>query len=301
MDTFDAWPVPVTDHLRRAYGDPVSVERLGGMSGAAVHRLRFADGSVIVKAGSGRRNRRESLFYRYAGDPLLRAGVSLPRLLWSAELPDGSWLVLEDIPTPVPVVLHDRWQPDARMVAMLARLHALALDLPDELATYEEWDWAEEVTDAALTFFEPATARELAAPLRALREEAMHLGERWCWISGDPNPNNWGLRADGSPVLYDWELVRRGTPPIDLAILVTGLGDEAMYEQVAACYLDAWRATTNRPPWAGATLARDIALGKVWSVATFLRACVTNEGRIPERLRGQLAEYVPPWVQRLAR
>ncbi len=36
MDLFADWPEPVTAHLRRAYGAPVTVERLGGMSVARV-------------------------------------------------------------------------------------------------------------------------------------------------------------------------------------------------------------------------------------------------------------------------
>jgi hypothetical protein len=105
-----------------------------------------------------------------------------------------------------------------------------------------------------------------------LRDEAQHLIASWCWISGDPNPSNWGTRADGSLVLFDWELVRRGTPPTDLAILVSGLGDEAKYAEMAACYLTIWPAIDGRRSWPAATLARDIALAKVWTVVMLLRA-----------------------------
>ncbi|MGD9893342.1 MAG: phosphotransferase [Dehalococcoidia bacterium] len=297
MEIFDAWPAPVTDHLRDVYGVPVAVEQPGGMSGASVHRVRFAMGSVIVKASV---SPRESLFYRHAGERLERGGVFAPHLLWSGDGDGLHWLVLEDIPTPAPSPPSDRWFPNPDMVAMIARLHTLALDLPAALSTYKPWDWTVEVTESALSFFPASVARTLASPLRSLRDEAQHLGVAWCWISGDPNPSNWGMRDDGSLVLYDWELVRRGAPPTDVAILVAGLGDEAKYDEIAACYLTAWRAMTDAPPWSPSALSRDIALAKVWSVATLLRACMTGKANVPQRVRDHLSEFVPPWVRSLA-
>src|SRR5579883_2966731 len=50
--------------------------------------------------------------------------------------------------------------------------------------------------------------------------------------TGDPNPTNWGLRADGTIVLYDWERFGQATPAIDLAITVPGLGDRAVFQKV---------------------------------------------------------------------
>jgi thiamine kinase-like enzyme len=298
MDSFEAWPATVTSHLRAVYGIPIAIERPGGMSGASVHRVRFAEGSVIVKSSS---SGRESLFYRHADDQLERGGVCAPRLLWSAEIDELHWLVLEDIPASAPIAPPDRWQPNAGMVAMIARLHSLTLALPVELANFAKWDWTVDATDDALSFFPAAVARNLAPPLQALREEAQHLAAPWCWISGDPNPSNWGTRADGSLVLFDWELVRRGTPPTDLAILVAGLGDETKFAQMAACYLDLWQTISAKRSWPAATLARDIALAKIWTVVMLLRACVSGRANVPAELRGQMAESVPPWVRSLAR
>jgi aminoglycoside phosphotransferase (APT) family kinase protein len=187
------------------------------------------------------------------------------------------------------------------MVAMIARLHSLTLDLPVELAAYPKWDWTAEATDGALSFFPTAAAVELTSPLRSLRDEAQHLTAPRCWISGDPNPSNWGIRADGSLVLYDWELVRRGTPPTDLAILVAGLGDETKFGEMAACYMETCRTQGLTPMWPVATLTRDIALAKIWTVVMLLRACVSGTANVPEQLRDQMASMVPPWVRSLAR
>jgi aminoglycoside phosphotransferase (APT) family kinase protein len=184
---------------------------------------------------------------------------------------------------------------------MLARLHTLTLDLPSELHTIEAWRWTDAMTDAALTFFSAGIAREIDAPFRALQEAAQHLDTPCCWTSGDPNPSNWGERADGTPVLYDWELVRRGVPALDLAVLVAGLGDAAKYEAVAACYLEERSRLTDAPAWRAESLPRDIALAKAWTVASLLRACVTGGGRVPDALRAQLTEDVPPWIISIAR
>ena len=49
-------------------------------------------------------------------------------MAWSCHLPDTHWLVLEDIPHPLPVPALDRWRPDPRVVAVLARLHRTTRD-----------------------------------------------------------------------------------------------------------------------------------------------------------------------------
>lgn len=266
------------------------------MSGARVFRLRLDHDSVVVKASS---SGREALFYARVAPRLRPIGVPIPDLLWSARAEGEHWLVLEDIPTPLPVPAMDLWQPDPAMVAVLARLHAHELDLPSEPFSHDGWRWTDAVTDAALSFFAPAVAASLTRPLRALQEQAQHLAEPRCWISGDPNPTNWGLRGDGSLALMDWELFRRGHPALDLAILIVGLGDGAKYERLAGCYVDQQRATGHLPAWPADMLARDIPLAKIWSVTVLLSTTVTGKGRVPDRLKAQLAEFVPPWIHQI--
>jgi len=293
-----AWPADVTRRLADTVGEPEAVEPLGGMSGSEVYLVRGARDSVVLKVSAGPR---EARFYTRVAPHLRPAGIPIPDLVWYEHVADRHWLILEHIPTPLPIPHRDSWSPDPRMVAVLARLHALPIDAPPADFRREEWRWTDAMSEAALSFFAPAEARSLAPAVRALQQEAQHLAEEWCWISGDPNPLNWGLRADGGLALFDWELFRRGAPPLDLAILVVGHGDAEKYEQLARCYLDQWRAVTSAPPWPPATLARDIALGKAWTfVALLSHIVVRGGGRVPDRLKEQLAEYVPPWLREIA-
>jgi hypothetical protein len=296
MEGWSGWPEPVREHIRRMYGVPVAVERLGGMSVARVYRARFAEGSLIVKTSP---RPAESLFYERVAGRLRQAGVAIPGLEWVAHLPDGHWLIIEDVPEPLPVPPRERWRPDPRVVAALVRLHRAtrdwALDFPESRAR----EWSDDATDAALTCFPAGAARGLAPLLRALQQEARRLAEGWCWISGDPSPPNWGVRGDGSAVLYDWELFRRGLPATDVAITVAGLGDTEKYRLAAGSYLEEWSRVGGGLPWTAETIARDIAVAKVGTVVMLLRAHADGAARVPAEHVAWLVEAVPGWVRSL--
>jgi hypothetical protein len=105
-----AWPPPLNNFLLATYGPPHSTERLGGMSGAGVWRVRFADGSVIVKAGS---KVEESRFYRAFAPTLREKGFAAPDLYWNGEYDSIHWIVIEDIPQLLP---RTRWLADPELL-----------------------------------------------------------------------------------------------------------------------------------------------------------------------------------------
>lgn len=288
-----AWPEPVIAHLRDTHGGPVSVERLGGMSVATVYRVRFARSSVVVKTSP---RPAESFFYESVAPRLREAGVPIPALECVVHLADGHWLVLEDIPGSFPVLPLDRWQPDPRVVAVLARLHRTtrdtALDFPESPAR----SWSDHVTEAALACFPSAVAAVLAPMLAAFQSEAAHLADSWCWISGDASPPNWGVRSDGSLALYDWELFRRGVPAGDLAPAVPGLPAPTHFRQMAAAYVAEWQRMDDTLPWSLEESARDIAVAKVATVAMLLSAYKDGTARVPDDFVERLVETVPPWL-----
>lgn len=279
-----------------AHGTPVAVERLAGMSLSGVWRVRFALGSVIVKAGP---SPFEARFYERAAPALRAAGVPIPELELAHHEPDTNWLVIEDIPEALPVAQADIWQPDPRIVAILARLHATTRAEPPDLPEPPAHAWTDEMTRAALSCFPASEAADLRPRLSAVQVECRSLVTPWCWISGDPNPRNWGLRTDGSPVLFDWERFGPGSPATDLAIIVPGLGDSSAYARAATAYLAAWN--DREPlPWDESTFARQIAIAKAVTVVQLLHGHVTGAAQVGADLLGWLTKAVPAWVRTIA-
>src|SRR5215213_2453034 len=177
MSDLAMWPTEVTRRLAGAVGDPDAVEPLGGMSGFEVYRVRGTRGSVVLKVSAGPR---EARFYTRIAPQLRPAGIPIPDLVWYGSLADRHWLVLEDIPAPLPISHRDEWTPDPRLVSVLAKLHARPIDATPEDFRREEWRWTDVMSEAALTFFAPEIASALAPSVRALQREAQHLAEEWC-------------------------------------------------------------------------------------------------------------------------
>lgn len=233
------------------------------MSQGQVYRAHSAEGTFIIK-GSPRAN--EALFYERIAPALRLSGVPMPALLWSFQQPAYFWIGLEDLSEAFP---RSRWVADPAVMAALARLHAHPAQLPFELPEMYRPCWDDKLTAEALSLLPPEDRARLKLPVRQLQEQAQFLFEPRCLISGDPNPANWGLRQDGSLALFDWERLSYGTPALDLAITVPGLGSPQIFRQVARVYatqvLHLSREKTPEP----ATFAYAIALAKVWNVLEF--------------------------------
>jgi RNA polymerase sigma factor (sigma-70 family) len=284
MDTLsfpENWPFALTDYLLTANGPPHSISHLGGMSGASVWLVQFRAGAVIVKH-SAKEN--ESRFYRQIAPTLRENGVISPELLWHGEYSDDYWLVLEYIPQPLP---RARWLADPALLAMLRRLHQLALTLPPALPLFQPL-WNDEMTAAALSCFPVAVATELRPDLAFYQYASSQLTPS-AYISGDPNPLNWGIRDDGTLVLFDWERFGYGPRALDLAITIPGLGSMDDYRLVAARY---WLATEPRE---AARLALDIAHAKVWIVVEFLSFYAAGN-QATGATAARLLEQIPTWL-----
>lgn len=241
----DHFPPAIQDFLQIAYGVPSAITPMYGLSHNRIWRVCFGETCFVVKALAAST---ESAFYQHVAPAL--AGVSTPKLKTAIHADDTDWLVLEYIPEKLP---RSRWLADPTVITTLYQLHhSPTQPTPDWPALFQP-TWHDAMTSAALTFF----AAENRPVLTGLQAEAQPLFEPHVWISGDPNPNNWGIRADGTVVLYDWERFGRGTPALDLAITIPGLGSTDAFRAVAAQYGDP-------------TLARQIALAKLWSVIEFL-------------------------------
>lgn len=288
----DEIPEPVRATLTKMLGSPPRLDRLGGMSRGPVLRASGADGGphLIVK---GRASAAEARIYREDAGLLSAHGIPTPRLYWSEQIDGAWWLVLEEIPEALP---RARWLADPELLAILHRLHHSPLTPP---AHYQP-GWSQELTEAGLNWFDDRERAELRLRLEELRRTCQPLFEPICPISGDPNPLNWGARADGSLVLFDWERCTLGTPAIDLAITIPVFGSESDFEQVASVYLSAG----NLPATAGEmnTLARRIKLAKAWVLVEFLANAHTQttgaddaDSKIRSTARWAASE-LPDWL-----
>ena len=249
----------------------------GGLTGRAVSRVTCADGRrFVVKAAV---HPREAEFYTGFAPALNARGIGTPRLEHLVEDEAGTHLLLEHIPHPLP---EDRWHADAGVLETLRTLHR-ATGLPEPRHAFRP-AWTAAMNRHALEHL-PAP---LEGKLEALRESAQHLFEPAGLISGDPNPMNWGLRDAGSPVLFDWDRFGLGTPALDLAITVPGLGSRADYERTAARY--AGEAEAPSP------LARDVALAKVWVIVEIIG--FIDSPAVAERM-GWFLETIPAWLEEL--
>lgn len=288
------WPERLQAWFTATLGVPRTTERLAGMSLNSVWRVRFDDASVIVKAGP---SAHEAHFYERVASSLRLASIPIPDLYHSFHEPERHWLLIEDIPRPLPIPSPDDWQPDDRIVTILARLHAATRARPPDLPAREPHRWRPEATSSALGFLQPDVATTLAPMLERLQRESESIDKPWCWISGDPKPRNWGLRADGTPVLFDWERFAPGVPAIDLAIVVPGLGTPTDYANVAAAYLDASEASLL---WNIDSLARQIAVAKVATVVQLLHGHATGSAQVSNDLLRWLHANAPAWIRMIA-
>jgi aminoglycoside phosphotransferase (APT) family kinase protein len=294
MKRSPTWPEAIDRYLQATYGPATAIERLGGMGPGQVHRARFPNVSVIVKRDA----RPTEVFFYTTIAPTLRAhDIPIPRLEWSGDADDMHWLIVEDIPRPLP---RERWGADPSVLKVLGRLHTLSS------AQVQPWpgafrpEWTKRMTAAALSWF-PAAIDDLQPLIGAIQGAHQHLFAPECCISGDPNPTNWGLRDDTSPVLFDWERFGFGTPALDLAITIPGLGDAATFKRSASLYLR--ERGQRRKPGADAVaqLAHHIGVAKMWSVVEFLSNAAT--GALPNSANTSI-EYIvrlfPEWAQRIA-
>lgn len=285
------WPVALRNYLHTEYGRPETTVPLQGLSHNNIWRVTYPSTSLIVKATN---QPREAHFYQRVAPAVPRLSDAVPVLEWLHPDAEKYWLVLEDIPEPLP---RSRWLADPEALAVLYELHRCALP-PPSFSLFRP-SWTDVTTNQALTHFAPSARKDLYPRLTGLQRQSQVLFQPQCWISGDPNPLNWGLRAHGGVVLYDWERLGWATPAIDLAITVPGFGDWQAFELVAETYLSV-RGSRNMNVDRINDFAREIALAKVWNVIEFLSmAAIGQVGRtdgVP-----LLVQSLPDWLENMGR
>lgn len=286
----DLWPGVVSDYLQSEYGAPTSITPLSGLSYNRIWRVCYQTTCVILKQSL---QAREATFYREAAPQFVAQGVPVPSLEWSNTIDQSEWLVLEHIPKPLP---RERWLADADQLKALHRLHHGWLHIEMAATWWFQPFWDDEMTEIALSFFPRDTVQSLRPLFIDLQTRSQPLFEAKCWISGDPNPMNWGLREDDSVVLFDWERFGRGTPALDLAITMPGFPQSEQFETVAARYLHQTEPSLIEIQ----RFAHHIALAKAWNLVEFVYMLQTDDVSDPSRF-AYLAEQLPDWLRMIER
>lgn len=233
-------------------------ENLSRMGVAKVHPgVDEKGGRVIDKYPV---NLVEYSFYTSAADELKSIGIKTPRLLHADA--EQSRLRLEYIPHKVS---QDEVSED-EVLLMLSRLHCYQ---PKPAWVYHHHGWTDSDLEKSLALLRlPDRA---AQQMRFLQQASDALFSQQYLLSGDTNAGNWGRRDNGDLVLFDWERFGTGSPAIDLAPLVKGMGSKKTITKIAERYSALSPVTTTTQ------LAAEIIIAKAWIVTEVI--VLLNERR----------------------
>ncbi|WP_227317966.1 phosphotransferase family protein [Cedecea davisae] len=221
----------------------------------------------------------EFSFYQYAAARLNQAGIDTPKLLSSDVILRK--LRLEYIPQKVEQT--DIANDD--VMAMLGRLHCFPANSE---WCYHPHRWSELALERALTLLGLPDCS--AQQFRLLQKYSDVLFDYQSLISGDTNAGNWGRRENGELVLFDWERFGKGSPAIDLAPLIKGMGTKQMFVDIAKRYCQlSFRHDVRQ-------LGREIALAKAWIVTEVIVLLEErNKKEFPLYLNWY-REQLPDWL-----
>ncbi|MCM7166804.1 MULTISPECIES: phosphotransferase family protein [Enterobacter] len=221
----------------------------------------------------------EYSFYEHAADPLCGV-IESPRLL-HADTHRRS-LTLEYVP-------HKICQEEVAGDDILKRLSSLHDYPADPAWIYHTHTWSESALEKSLSLLElPMRAEQ---QMRCFQQAGSVLFSQGCLISGDTNAGNWGRRENGDVILFDWERFGTGSPAIDLAPLVKGMGSKQSILQLAerycffATHSDAYQ------------LAREITIAKAWIVTEVV--LLLHERKKPDLnlYLNWYRKHLPDWLE----
>lgn len=249
------------------------MEDLANMGSASVSLSQFEENICIYKQSA---SEVELGFYLYAA-PML-AAVNTPKLL---AVRDNS-LYLEHIPNRITL---GKLITDKRTFKQLAHIHTSHYQ---PSFTVKEHTWKMEKTDQALLALDlPKTTQQSIRNLQAVSDE---LFNHQTLISGDTNDGNWGTRVNGDLVLFDWERFGYGSPAIDLAPLVVGLGSLDDYQAITDRYLP------HNPKISTEALSRQLILAKCWLVIEVTNILVQRNKPNASLYINWYRTNVPKWL-----
>ncbi len=273
------WP----DALQGKLGTIHTVTALHGMSQNHVWRVVCSAGEFVVKSSA---NSAEFNFYQQHSPTLRSHGVHTPALHAVATSTDSYWIAIEAIPHPLP---ESRRLADPEQIGLLKALHNSGIVL--QRGGWFRPKWTPQMTNSTLQWFDNDQRATLQPILHSMQQASQDLFTPIAPISADPNPNNWGIRDDGTLVLFDWERFTMGHPAIDLAITVPGLVSRTDFQTVAAAYLP-----TDATATAVTTLTNHLIHAKAWTIVELL-SNAHEQANIPRALVEHLLMTFNTWLQ----
>ncbi|MFK3710407.1 phosphotransferase family protein [Leclercia adecarboxylata] len=256
----------------------MSEENLSRMGSAKVTLNRDEEGRRVIEKYPV--SEVEFAFYHSAAPRLRQADIVSPALLFA----DASRrkLRLEYIPHPVD---QDAVAGD-KVLSMLARLHGFP---PDPSWIYHPHGWSSAALEASLALL--ALPDRAAQQMRCFHQHSEALFRHRGLISGDSNAGNWGRKANGEWVLFDWERFGTGSPAIDLAPLIQGMGSLQAFNALAdrysliACYPGI------------RDLAKEIAIAKAWIATEVVLLLHTRQKSDYQTYLNWYREHLPGWLE----
>ncbi len=126
--------------------------------------------------------------------------------------------------------------------------------------------------------------------IRAIQALSYELFEHTGLIFGDSNDGNWGTRENGELVLFDWERFGFGSPAIDLAPLVKGLGTIDAFESIVEKYSQHASTLPSKE------LERHLIIAKVWILVEVTNILTDRNKPSASMYFNWYRENVPSWL-----
>ncbi|WP_108125246.1 phosphotransferase family protein [Saccharospirillum mangrovi] len=252
---------------------------LAAMGVARVKRLNVQGRTVIHKTPL---NRTETYFYRYLANHPQYQGPPTPEVAaWR-----GEGALFEYIPHPIGA----RETLSRDLLEPLARLHQNTIRVDSQQLFTFPWTPAE--GERALQHFPKEQRGSIRQRLKPWYDEVDVLLEPQCLVSGDTNHGNWGRRASGEAVLFDWERLAQATPAIDLAPLIPGLANEAVVGNYVRLYRSAWPGC----PWSEGSLVRQVMQTMALVAMEVVNILHDRQNAEVVRYQSWFNEHYLPWL-----
>lgn len=221
----------------------------------------------------------EYSFYQDAATELNQAGIANPKLFSvDASLRQ---LRMEYIPHKVE---HNEVADDDAII-MLGRLHCYPASSDWHYHTHL---WSELALEKSLILL--ALPDKAAQQLRLFQKCSDVLFSYQNLVSGDSNAGNWGRRKNGNLVLFDWERFGKGSPAIDLAPLIKGMGTKQTFIDIAERYCQlSFHHDFN-------ALAREIVIAKAWIVTEVIVLLDERQKAAFPLYLNWYREHLPDWL-----